>query len=163
MRIIEPLDVRIIESHLDQLSTGVRLNSLPWPRSEIKSFRVRLDEPDVERLVIWHEAHVHTNGSCKVIDVVPETATHDRVKSFIEGDQKLGLNPVDLRTFPGLELLVVTNDPQSSILYIIDGGHRSMAQFLAHKSFQDVAAFVCVHPRMLEWRNLPPRYRIVRL
>jgi hypothetical protein len=50
-----------------------------------------------------------------------------------------------------LEPVIVSNDAEKGFLYLIDGSNRSSAEFLTGSGFQDVPAYVCVHPRMREW------------
>ena len=162
MQIIGPVQISDIQDHLRRVGTGVSLNiaDLPGRPEEYREFRVQLDGRDVDRLVLWFEFRDHTrDGSCRLADLLPSANCLARVRRFIDGDPARGRGPVDLRTFPNLEPVIVSNDLEHGILYLIDGSHRIVAQHMGQKGFQDVPAFVCVHPRMLEWAYIPTRYQ----
>lgn len=162
MRITDVVEIRAIQEHLSVVGSGVLLDltSMPGEPSEYKGFSARLDSEDVTRLILWWEFKKHTkDGSCRVVDALPTATAHRRVRSFIEGDPASGRSPVDLRTATGLEIAIVSDDLDKGILYIIDGGHRAIAQYFAQRPFQDVPVLACVHPKIRSWAYIPPQYK----
>lgn len=162
MRVTESVGISTIQKHLKAMAAGVSLDPkrMPGRPDHYQGFRVRLDADDVNKLVLWWEFENHTNGkSCKLIDALESASFLPKVKSFLKGAHAQGRGPSDLRTLPNMEPVIVTNDLGSKFLYSIDGNHRILAQHLSQKGFQDVPAFVCVHPKMLEWAYIPRCYK----
>jgi hypothetical protein len=55
--------------------------------------------------------------------------------------------------------MIVANDLHRGLLYTIDGNHRSVAQWLTRKGFQDVPVYALVHVRLTEWAYVPAAAR----
>lgn len=75
------------------------------------------------------------------------------------GDSERGWGPLDLRTAPNFEPVLLTNDVMRGPLYGIDGNHRLVAQFLSGKGVAEVPVYVCFHAKMLEWAYIPETAR----
>jgi hypothetical protein len=160
MRIVETVGIDTIAQHLLLRGSAVSLPVMSGPLEDHQGLRVLFDASDYDRLILWFEFRKYTDGvRCKLTDMPDTLASCHRVKSFIDGDPALRSAPVDLRTTPNLEPVIVTDNLQDSILYAIDGSHRIAAQHLSHRGFQDVPAFAWVHPRMLEWAYIPPLHK----
>jgi hypothetical protein len=162
VRVTESVGISAIQKHLKTVAAGVLLDlrSMPGRPAEYKGFAVRLDADDADKLVLWWEFENHTNGkSCRLTDALESVSSLPKVKSFLEGTRPQGRGPSDLRTSPNMEPVIVTDDLGSKFLYSIDGNHRILAQHLSQKGFQDVPAYVCVHPKMLEWAYIPRCYK----
>jgi hypothetical protein len=169
------VDIATIQMHLTTTGSSVAFTDGPVPRSpfyklpgqrdEYKGFRVSLEDGDVDRLFLWWEFGQYTgSGSSKLTDMPASMTpfrkpTLDRVKPFIEGIPGSGNAPVDLLTTANMEIVIVSNDLENGILYIIDGNHRVIARKLTNKGFKDVPAFACVHPKMQEWDMFPPKHK----
>jgi len=135
VRVTESVGISTIQKHLKAMAAGVSLDPkrMPGRPDHYQGFRVRLDADDVNKLVLWWEFENHTNGkSCKLIDALESASFLPKVKSFLKGAHAQGRGPSD---------------------------HRILAQHLSQKGFQDVPAFVCVHPKMLEWAYIPRCYK----
>src|SRR5262245_17801179 len=157
LRILESVDVATIQQHLKSLGTGVNLDlaTMPGKPDEYRGFSVLLDSQDVDRIILWFEFRKHTaDGSCRVSETLPETRQNPRVKRIIEGDPKKGWGPMDLAD-PRYRMVIATDDPTNGILHVIDGNHRAMASQSTGKGFQDVPAYVRVHPLMQTWAYFP--------
>jgi hypothetical protein len=151
LRILENVQISLIQNHLKVKGSAVSLdlNAMPGRPDEYRGFRAQLDAGDVDNLILWWEFENHTiAGNCKVTDALPSAASLEKVTSFIEGNPAKGFGPIDLRTAQNMELVIVANDLQSTI-----------AQHLSQKNFQDVSAFVCVHPELLKWAYIPMYYK----
>jgi hypothetical protein len=161
MKIIESIPLDLVLTHLNQTHTAVRPPiDEQFRNDDYTACRAALDDSDLERLVLYWEFKIHTkDGTCRVTDALPSSAAHDRIRSFIHGNPEKGYPPADLRTTPDRQPVIVTNDVNSHILYLIDGNHRVIAQQLSGKGFQGVPVFVCVHPKMLSWAYLPPNFK----
>jgi len=162
MKVTDDIDLATIQKHLRDTGSGVKLDpsGMPGPMDGHRGFKVLLDADDVRRLILYWEFEKYTRDkSCKVIDLLDSAASLERVKSFIDGNVAKRLPPVDLRTTPKMEPVIVTNDLQGPFLYHIDGNHRVMAHYFSQKSFQDVPALVCAHPKLLEWAYIPMYYK----
>lgn len=152
----------MILNHLNAMGSSVNLDTMLQGRSdECTGFRVQLDAYDADKLILWWEffKENRTAENCKVSNICQSAASVPRIKQFVEGDSEKGFNPIDLRTAQNMEPVIVTNDLKSNFLYIIDGSHRTCAQHLSHKDFQDVSAYVCVHPEMLKSLYIPTYYQ----
>ena len=160
MKSVERTDIVIIQNHLKSHSTGVGLPLDFVKAEECQAFKVRLEEVDVKKLVLWFEFKKYTTDeSCKITDIVAAGYAQERVQRFIVGHPQKGYGPADLKTSHNLQPVVVTDSLESEVLYLIDGNHRTIAQHVTNKGFQDVEAFVCIHPNMLRWPYIPRRYR----
>ena len=162
MKVVEPIEIAAVQRHLTTMHTGVSLNlvDMPGKPDEYRAFKVLLDSEDVERLVLWWQFEKDTKDeSFRLTDVLESAAMKPRVKSFVDGNPSKSQMPADLRTLPNMEPVIVTNDLESSFLYLIDGNNRTLAQHLSGKGFQDVPAYVCVHPKMMAWAYIPKYYK----
>jgi hypothetical protein len=175
LRNIGSIDIATIQEHLAEQESGIAFTrsptspaefyELPWHPNEYQGFRVSLDDGDVNRLVLWRGFAFQTHHrSCKLMDIFTpidslDSAIQRRVRPFIEGVPASGKGPLDLRTTANMAIVMVSNDFEGNILYIIDGNHRSIAQYLTNKGFKDIPAFVCIHPRMWEWKYGPPKHK----
>ena len=162
MKVMELIEITTVQRHLSARHSGVSLNlsAMPGAPGEYRAFKVLLDSEDVKRLVLWWEFENHTKDkSCYLVDVLESAAINPRVKSFVDGNPSKGQKAVDLRTLPDMEPVIVTNDLESRFLYLIDGNHRTLGQHLSGKGFQDVPAYVCVHPKMMDWAYIPKYHK----
>ena len=151
-----PIDIEIVARHLNATGSAV---SLPFSLSEYKAFHVAIDEGDERKIVLWWENEKATKDlNCRLVDSNDGAGKPSRVDSFVKGDGKL-LGPVDLRTLANKEPVAVTDDLYGDFWYLIDGSHRSIAQFRSGKSFQNVKLYVCVHPHMMQWSYVPNYYK----
>lgn len=152
MRVISEVNPEIVARHLKATHSSV---DLPFALNEYRAFHIAMDEGDEERIVLWWENEKGTKDlSCRLVDSSDSVGTPHRVNSFINGDGKQ-FQPADLRTLANKEAVAVTNDLNGNFWYLIDGSHRSIAQFRSGKSFQDVKLYVCVHPQMMSWPYVP--------
>lgn len=153
MRILETVEINVIQEHLKSTKSVVRLDllNLPGRLEEYKGFRIHLDADDVKKLVLLWEFQEYTiKNSCRVVDIFPSAAFLKRVMNFRE---------IDLRTTDNLDLVIFSNNLQSDFLYILDGNNRAMAQRLFYDDFKNVSAFLCVHPSLLKWMLIPMYYK----
>lgn len=133
--------------------------SLPLDLGGYEVFHVKMDNGDESRIVLWWENENATkNQNCRLVDSNIDAGDRKRVESFICGDAN-GRTPVDLGMMTNLEPVAVTSNLQGDFWYLIDGSHRSIAQFRSRKSFQDVQIYVCVHPQTMQWNNIPNYYK----
>jgi hypothetical protein len=143
------------------MRSGVLWSVLPGVPDEYAAYRAELDAVDVQRLVLWWEHRIHTEkSSCRLADALASAASHERVRTFIEGNSKMNIPSADLRTSQGLEPVIVTDALAGDCLYIIDGNHRMIAQQITQKGFQNVSVYVCVRPHMLSWVYIPEDFRV---
>jgi hypothetical protein len=157
MRVIGCIGIEVIEEHLRDQHSGV---SLPCRTGECLGFKVQLDDDDVQKLVLWWEFQEETqNENCRVTSLFDSATAKERVMDFIEGVPGKGLGPADLRVTPNREPTIITDAIESNFLYLIDGNHRTCAQYLSRKSFQDVSAFLCVYPALMKWAYVPKFYK----
>lgn len=162
MRATERVSIRVIQKHLEQQASGVRLNlaDMPGDPDEYRGFKASLGEDDAEKLVLYWEFQDHTKDrSCRLTDVLESAASIERVKPLLEGNSSKGYGPIDLRSVPNKEPTILTDDLTSRFLYVIDGNHRTIAHYLGEKSFETVPVYVCVHPQLLNWAYLPNYYK----
>ena len=155
MRVIEEIQIDTIHTHLKIKKSGVSLDlsSMPGRANEYKGHRVLLDTLDVDNLILWFEFGKYTlDENCKITALQESARSLDRVKSFTNVQ-------FDLSDSQNMELVILTDDVQSDVLYIIDGNHRAIAQKLVHNDFYDVPAFVCSHPELLSWSYIPSPYK----
>lgn len=160
--LIESVTIEACQKHLREQGTGVSLDlaSMPKPPDGYRAVRAILEDSDLDRIFLWFEFRKHTkDGSAKLTDALPESASEKRISRFIAGDSTKGWTPIDLRTTPNFEAMLLTNDVMRGPLYGIDGNHRLVAQFLSGKGFADVPVYVCFHPKMLEWAYIPETAR----
>jgi hypothetical protein len=161
MKIIESIPLDLVLAHLDRTHSAVRPPiDDHFHRDGYTAYRATLDDSDLDRLILYWEFKIHTkDGTCRLTDALPSSAANDRIRSFIHGNPAKGYPPADLRSTPDRQPVIVTDDVNSHILYLIDGNHRVIAQRLSGKSFQDVPVYVCVHPKMLAWAYLPANFK----
>jgi hypothetical protein len=123
--------------------------------AELKVYRATLESDDINRLFMeygdFYEAT--KGGTAMVKDVLPEAASRDRVIQFTK-------DRFDLRSRPDRPILTVSTDEILGPLIIYDGNHRAIAQYLTYQSVHDIPVFVSVHPRISEWRFVPPLARL---
>jgi hypothetical protein len=160
LRLISEIGIETVQWHLKNTGSAV---DLPYKPSEYEAFRVVLDADDIGKIVLWWENEKATKElNCRLVDSTHAAGDEVRVNRFIIGDPKKCLLPADLRTLPNKEPVAVTDDLTGNFLYLIDGSHRTIAQHRSGKSFQDVPIFICVHPMIMRWENIPNFYRISR-
>jgi hypothetical protein len=161
MRVLERVALAHIQDHLRRQQTGVTVPiDPPLHAHEYSAYRAMLDERDVDRLILWFQARIHTKDeTCRVIDALPSSVSHPRISRCFKGDASKGYAPLDLRHAKDREPVILTNDLESQILYLIDGNHRVIAQQIGKKGFQDVRVFVCVHPLILRWAYIPSNFK----
>lgn len=156
MKIIEIVSVDTVVAHLKTRSSAV---SLPWTLSEYQVFHVEMEQGDESRIVLWWENENATkHRNCRLVDSFESAGDKSRVDSFIYGDGNR-FGPINLQTSPCLAPVAVTDNPNGNFWYLIDGSHRSIAQFRSKKSFEGVQIFVCVHPQIMNWPNIPSYYK----
>ncbi len=107
------------------------------PLGEFKMYKVKLEAADIDRLFLLNcgFASDTNNQTCRLKDALPGLVSKERVRNVIEK-----------ACFPVSQdqaILIVSPDEKSGPLIIYDGNHRAIAQFLVHKTVQDVLAFVC--------------------
>lgn len=162
MRVVEEIDLTVIQEYLRAIGSGVKLDphAMPGPLDQHRAYRVLLDGADVADLVLYWEFQKYTKGeSCKVTELLESSGSLKRVRSFIDGDPAKGFLPLDLRTIEHKEPVIVTDRLGSSFQYVIDGNHRIIAQHVSGKGFAEVPAFVCAHPNLREWAYVPIYYK----
>ena len=159
MKIISIVNVETVSEHLKANGSAL---SLPLNPDGYEMFHVGMDQGDERRIVLWWENEKATkNNNCRLMDSDGSAGNPERVNSFILGDSK-GRPPADLRTLADMEPVAITNNLQGDFWYLIDGSHRSIAQFRLGKSFQDVRIYVCVHCQIMRWPYIPKYYRKLR-
>lgn len=157
VRIVEKVSFPTIERHLQNERTGV---SLPCSPPDCTCYRVMLEDCDVPFLAVWWEFQDETaNRDCRLTSLRPDAAERPRVKSFVQGNPSNGHGPVDLRNTLGREPTILTNDLASTLLYVIDGNNRSIAQHVSQRGFQDVPAYVCVWSGLKKWAYIPQYHK----
>lgn len=153
---VKPIDIETVAHHLKITGSAV---SLPFSLGEYQAFHVTMDEGDERKLILWWENEKETKDlSCRLVDSNEGTGNASRVDSFMKGDGKQ-FRPADLRILANKEPVAVTDELQSDFWYLIDGSHRSIAQFRSQKSFQNVKLYVCVHPNIKRWPYVPNYYK----
>ena len=154
---IEEIPIEIIAQHLSNEGSGVRL---PCTAAECQGYRAQLDLDDISKIILyWEFEQATTNQDCRLTSLLATAAEKSRVKPFLNGDPSRGYGPADLRFLPHREPTMITAHLQSSFLYVIDGNHRIIAQQLSQQSFQDVAVYVCVWPKLMQWAYIPNYYK----
>lgn len=133
---------------------------MPGRPEEYVGYRAILDDKDTSNIAVYWQFQEHTQDeTCRLFDLLETAKDIPRVKNFTEGVPSKGYGPVDLRTLPDREPTIVTNSLDSHLLYVIDGNNRTIGHYLRHGSLAGVPAFVCVHPRMLEWAYIPEYWK----
>jgi hypothetical protein len=156
LKIISKVPLDTVTTHLKSRGSAL---SLPFNPSDYQAFHVQMEQGDEKRIVLWWENEKATKDrDCRLVNSDDSAGAHDRVQSFIHGNAK-GLEPADLRSSPNLEPVAVTNELDGNFWYLIDGSHRSIAQFRSKKSFEGASIFVCVHPQIMNWPNIPSFYK----
>ena len=155
---LEAVDVSDVQAHEAATYANVRLGGYHMdrccPLGEFKTFNVRLEASDIDRLFLLNCGFAaYTKGqTCILRDVLPGVVTYERVR-----------NVIDKTCFPvssDQAILIVSPDEKCGPLTIYDGNHRAMAQYLVQRTVHDVVAYVCVHRRINEWSFVPPLGRI---
>ena len=150
--------MRIAQENIDPANVQAFLKSrhsglgFTLPANEYTIFRVLLDTADIHKLVLWWQHKDHTDGkSNKVTDAAQSARASPRIKRIIEGDPTRRWTPLNIRKAPSFELVLESNSRESDFLNIVDGNHRAIAQHLTDQDFQDVPAFLCIHPKIGRW------------
>ena len=150
--------MRIVQGNIDPADVQAFLKSrhsglgFTFLAHEYTIFRVLLDTADIHKLILWWEHKVHTDGkSQKVTDAARTAREHPRIKRIIEGAPTKSWMPLNIRKNPNFELVLESNSRESNFLNIVDGNHRAIAQHLTDQDFQDVPAFLCIHPKIGRW------------
>ena len=156
--VVGEADITEVQRHEQATVANARLGGYGMdahcPMNEIRCYRVMLESSDLDRLFVLQDFATHTpNRTCRLRDVVPSTASLQRVASFATAG-------VDLRTHAGLELLLVGIGLDGGSLVAIDGNHRMIAHYLTQGSVDGVPAFIGVHPAMNRWPFVPPLARL---
>lgn len=159
MKTYEPVDIGVIQRHLESKRSGVSLclDAFPGDPAHGKGFHGEFDANDIHRLILWWEFQDHTvNQSCTLGGLLPSASERRRVQSFLNRREPSGFN---LASAESMELVVVTNDLHNSWLYIIDGNNRAIAQTVSELSFHGVPFFAYEHPEMHKWEYIPQYYK----
>ena len=148
-----------VQLHEEATASNARLGSYEMdhhcPTREFLCYRVKLERQDESHLFLLGISdfmNLTRGRTCRLGDVLPHASKDAGVWSFMTSD-------VDLRSWAGLELVLVAAELQGAPLVAIDGNHRAIAHFLAHGSVERVPAFVCVHPAIGKWQFIPPLAR----
>lgn len=159
MVVVEEVDIATVQRHEETTASNARLGGYHMdrhcPTSEFRCYRVQLERSDEDRLFLLGltEFTNQTRGqSCRLRDVLPTASAIQRVASFSSV-------AVDLRSRPGLELVLVAAELRNAPLIAIDGNHRAMAQFLTYGTVEGVPALVCAHQAIGQWHFVPPLAR----
>jgi len=156
LKIISIVNFETVAEHLNANGSAL---SLPLNPDGYEMFHVGMDQGDERRIVLWWENEKATKDqNCRLVDSNDSAGDPKRVNSFICGNAK-GHQPTDLSTVANLELVAVTDNLHSDFWFLIDGSHRSIAQFRSQKSFQDVRIYVCVHSQIMQWPCIPNYYK----
>jgi hypothetical protein len=159
MKDIKKVDISHAQNHEESTSANVRLGGYKMyehcPTNEVQCYRVVLEDKDIDRIFLLNEVtfvKLTTGQTFKLSDLTHDAKTLNRVNSFLK-------DGVDLRSHPGLELILVCEDLDTGSLTTIDGNHRLMAHYLTFGSVQEVPAYVYIHTNMNKWYFIPPLAR----
>ena len=83
MNIIESVPLDLVLAHIDRTDTALRPPiDERFHRDDYTAYRATLDDSDLERLILYWEFKIHTReGTCRVADALPSSATHDRASA----------------------------------------------------------------------------------
>lgn len=157
MKILETVPLNVLRTHEASLNPrpNVTLGSYRMPPAEqFTIHRVTLEDSDLDRLYLLFEMVQYTVGNSGILrGIVPTNDYKDRVDAKIA--QK-----VDLRTQPHLAPMLVARSLTTPAT-AADGNLRLTAHYLANGgSVEGVNAFLCLHPLVNRWTNLPVAARL---
>ncbi len=154
----EAVSPAAIDDHLYRMVTHSRTTMLPSAPSELRAHRATLEPSDADAVMLWWEFQQHTTGaSCWLQDLQPSAGGLARAVSFQVGDES-GRRPVDLRFAVDLEPVLVSTGTHDW-LYVLDGNHRLIAQWLANRDLTGIDVYVVVDPRLKEWAYIPTAHK----
>jgi hypothetical protein len=151
MKSAKRVDLAVVQEQEGFVDANVRLGGYDMPAaSSFETYRVVLDEGDLDRLFLLAQFGQHTKGNtARLQDVLPEMVNNERVAKFAS-------QRVDLRTAQNLVPMAVCAGLDNSFTFI-DGNHRCIAQYLVWSTFEDVPVYVAVHPRIHhDWGGWTP-------
>ncbi len=163
LRDFNNVKIAVIQNHLHNLDTGVKLGQHELPKlndGQWRGYKAILENEDLDKIILWWENNKYTrNETCRIRDLLPKAENLVRVQSFIKGDNTKRRSPIDLTSAEGMELCVLTDSIESKFLYVIDGNHRLIAHRFQGRPLNGVPTYVAIHNRLNNWVYIPDYHK----
>jgi hypothetical protein len=138
-----PIDHRIIEEHENRVEPNITTTNPDiqkyCPLAEAHCFEIELEEADINLVYTCSGSYLNAYTIDYRLEQTLESARKEgRIKSFLDS----GLNLSD--SYELAPVFVCDMSPKQNLV-AIDGNHRLIAHFLAHKSVTGLRAYLYAH------------------